>query len=61
MSAPQYHAPLLRLAGTASPHLRLRAFASAFPALDDNQRQSTTTCMWQTDVLFHDYVPPLQG
>ncbi len=42
MSAPHYHAPSLRLAGTASPHLCLRAFAAAFPELDDSRRQSTT-------------------
>ena len=42
MSAPQYHAPSLRLAGTASPHLCLRAFARATLALDDSRRQPTT-------------------
>ena len=42
MSAPHYHAPSLRLAGTASPHLCWRAFAEAFPALDDRRRQATT-------------------
>ena len=39
MSAPQYHAPSLRLAGTASPHLCWRAFADASPALDDNRQR----------------------
>jgi hypothetical protein len=38
MSAPHYHTPALRLAGTASPHLRLRAFARASPALDEFKR-----------------------
>ena len=38
-SAPQYHAPSLRLAGTASPHLCWRAFADASPALDDNRQR----------------------
>ena len=42
MSAPHYHAPSLRLAETASPHLCLRAFAEASPALDDNRRQRTS-------------------
>ena len=42
MSAPHYHTPALRLAGTASPHLRLRAFARASPALDDRRRHPTT-------------------
>jgi len=61
MSAPHYHAPSLRLAGTASPHLCLRALAGASPTLDDSRRQSTTAFIWQTDALFHDYVPSLQG
>jgi hypothetical protein len=42
MSATHYHAPSLRLAETASPHLRLRAFARASPALDDRRRHPTT-------------------
>ena len=25
------------------------------------RRQATTACIWQTDALFHDYIPPLQG
>jgi len=52
------------LAGTASPHLCWRAFAEAFPALDDSRRQSTTIdngLHRHTYVLFHDYIPPLQG
>ncbi len=49
MSAPHYHTPSLRLAGTASPHLCWRALAGASPALHDNRRQSTTACIWQTD------------
>ncbi len=41
MSAPQSHAPSLRLAGTASPYLSWRAFAGANPALDDSRRLTT--------------------
>ncbi len=61
MPAPHYHAPSLRLAGTASPHLCLRAFARPSPALDNRRQQSTTACIWQTDALFQNYVTPLQG
>ena len=49
-SAPQYHAPSLRLAGTASPHLCWRASAGAYPALDDTRRRLASGI----DALFHD-------
>ena len=58
MPAPHYHAPSLRLAGTASPHLCWRAFAEASQRRDDNRRRPIIR---RKDALFHDYVPPLQG
>jgi hypothetical protein len=39
MSAPHYHAPSQRLAGTASPHLCWRAFAEAHQTLDPHRPQ----------------------
>jgi hypothetical protein len=59
MSAPHYHAPSRAgLAGTASPYLCLRAFAGAVPVLDDNRPRRSSR---QTDAVFQDYIPPLQG
>ncbi len=61
MSAPHYHAPSLRLAGTASPHLCLRAFSGATPALDDSRRQSTTAYHPANNPFSPNYIPPLQS